>query len=117
MDNYSNQISDYLQRQSWQIAVLVAVVAMVTLALKNRSAHVRYLLWLIVLAKCLVPPLLTVPLPVLPEQGVVTVFAPAEPIAAEPGEAPAADAPVPSAPSAPAITKPGSPRARSGLTC
>ena len=60
-------ITDYLVRQSWQIAVLAFAVAMVSLLLRNRSAHVRYLLWLIVLAKCLVPPLFTVPIAVLPE--------------------------------------------------
>ncbi|MHC4685038.1 MAG: M56 family metallopeptidase [Planctomycetota bacterium] len=38
------------------------------MALKNRSAHVRYLLWLIVVAKCLVPPLLAIPLPILPQE-------------------------------------------------
>ncbi|MHC4388624.1 MAG: M56 family metallopeptidase, partial [Planctomycetota bacterium] len=47
---------------------LVLVAAVVTLALKNRSAHVRYLLWLIVLAKCLVPPVHTIGLAVLPER-------------------------------------------------
>ncbi|MBP7049852.1 MAG: M48 family metalloprotease [Phycisphaerae bacterium] len=41
-------------------------VAVLTFALRRRSAHVRYLLWLIVLAKCLVPPLYVVPLYVLP---------------------------------------------------
>ncbi len=68
MENYLSTITNYLLTQSWQIAALVAVIAAVNLALKNRSAHVRYLLWLIVLAKCLVPPLFTVPLAVLPEE-------------------------------------------------
>jgi ankyrin repeat protein/beta-lactamase regulating signal transducer with metallopeptidase domain/Tol biopolymer transport system component len=68
METYLTQITDYLLRQSWQIAVLVLVVAAATFALRNRSAHVRYLLWLIVLAKCLVPPLLEVPVAVLPER-------------------------------------------------
>ncbi|MGD8499956.1 MAG: M56 family metallopeptidase, partial [Phycisphaerales bacterium] len=68
MEHYLTQITDYLLAQSWQIGVLVAIVAAVTLVLKNRSAHVRYLLWLIVLAKCLVPPLLAIPLPVLPAE-------------------------------------------------
>ncbi|MGB2806983.1 MAG: M56 family metallopeptidase [Sedimentisphaerales bacterium] len=68
MEDYIAQITSYLWTQSWQIAVLVVVIAAVTPALKNRSAHVRYLLWLIVLAKCLVPPLLTIPLTVLPEE-------------------------------------------------
>jgi beta-lactamase regulating signal transducer with metallopeptidase domain/regulation of enolase protein 1 (concanavalin A-like superfamily) len=68
--DYLSQITEYLQRQSWQIAVLVVVIAAATFVLKNKSSHVRYLLWLIVLAKCLVPPLLTVPLAVLPRAGV-----------------------------------------------
>ena len=62
--DYLSQITDYLLTQSWQIAVLVIIVAAVNLLLRNRSAHVRYLLWLIVLTKCLVPPLLSVPLAV-----------------------------------------------------
>jgi cytohesin len=67
MENYLMQITNYLLTQSWQIAVLVVVIAAVNLALKNKSAHVRYLLWLIVLAKCLVPPLFTLPLAILPK--------------------------------------------------
>jgi len=68
METYSTQITDYLLTQSWQIAILVAAVAAATWLLRNKSAHVRYLLWLIVLAKCLVPPLVTVPLAVLPQE-------------------------------------------------
>jgi len=67
MENYLTQITNYLLAQSWQIAVLVMVIAAVCLVLKNKSAHVRYLLWLIVLAKCLVPPLVTIPLAILPQ--------------------------------------------------
>jgi len=67
MENYLTQITNYLLTQSWQIAVLVVVIAAASLALKNKSAHIRYLLWLIVLAKCLVPPLLTIPLVILPQ--------------------------------------------------
>jgi len=74
METYLTRVTDYLLTQSWQIALLVVVIAAVTLALKNKSAHVRYLLWLIVLAKCLVPPLLTVPLAILPQEK------PAEPV-------------------------------------
>jgi len=66
METYLTQLTNYLLTQSWQIAVLVAVIAAAAAVLKNRSAHIRYLLWLIVLGKCLVPPLLTVPLAVLP---------------------------------------------------
>jgi ankyrin repeat protein/beta-lactamase regulating signal transducer with metallopeptidase domain len=103
MGNYLNQITGYLLMQSWQIAILVAVVAAVTLLLKNRSSHVRYLLWLIVLAKCLVPPLLSVPLPVLPEEQVSTLPAMPEDriaVAFERPEMHMAEAPVSTAPSA-----------------
>jgi len=65
MENFLTQITNYLLTQSWQIAILVVLVTAVNLVLKNRSAHLRYLLWLIVLAKCLVPPLLAIPLPIL----------------------------------------------------
>jgi ankyrin repeat protein/beta-lactamase regulating signal transducer with metallopeptidase domain len=68
MYTYTNQIASYLLAQSWQIAVLASIVGLISLALRNRSAHIRYLLWLIVLAKCLVPPYLTIPLAVLPQR-------------------------------------------------
>lgn len=68
METYLTQITNYLLIQSWQIAVLVTVMAVAAWALRNRSAHIRYLLWLIVLAKCLAPPLLRVPVAVLPER-------------------------------------------------
>jgi cytohesin len=71
--------ADYLLAQSWQIAVLTIAVALASLLLRNRSAHVRYLLWLIVLAKCLVPPLYSIPVAVLPPQE-PPVYAPGPPI-------------------------------------
>ncbi len=71
MEDLLNEITNHLMTQSWHLAVLVAVLAVVSVALKNRSAHVRYLLWLIVLAKCLMPPLLAVPLPVLPPERLI----------------------------------------------
>ncbi len=68
METSLTQITDYLLTQSGQIAILVVVIAAINFALRNKSAHVRYLLWLIVLAKCLAPPLLTIPLAILPQQ-------------------------------------------------
>jgi len=68
METFYAQITNYLLAQSWQIAVLAAVVGVVSFAAKGRSAHVRYLLWLVVLAKCLVPPLFAIPLAVLPAE-------------------------------------------------
>ena len=63
-----NHISRYLISQSWQIALLTIIIAIASFTLRNKSAHVRYLLWLIVLAKCLVPPFMTVPVAVLPNE-------------------------------------------------
>ncbi|MHC4433200.1 MAG: M56 family metallopeptidase, partial [Planctomycetota bacterium] len=68
MDAYIKQVVDYLLSQSWQIAVITVLVALITFLLRNKSAHVRYLLWLIVLIKCLVPPLYSVPVSVLPQE-------------------------------------------------
>ena len=68
MQDCLTQFTDYLLHQSWQIAVLAAGIAAISRLLRDRTAHLRYLLWLIVLAKCLVPPLLAVPLPVLPSR-------------------------------------------------
>ncbi|HUU58711.1 MAG TPA: hypothetical protein VMZ50_04145, partial [Phycisphaerae bacterium] len=67
MGDLLNETANYLLRQSWQIAAVIGVVAAAAWVLRRSSAHWRYLLWLVVLAKCLVPPLLTVPLGVLPE--------------------------------------------------
>lgn len=63
---YINSISDYLFRQSWQIAVLFLIVAIGSLLLRNKSSHWRYLLWCIILAKCLIPPVITFKAAVLP---------------------------------------------------
>ncbi len=57
---------DFIATQSVQIAMVVGVVAGVNWMLRNRSAHIRYLLWLVVLFKCVTPPIVTFSLPVLP---------------------------------------------------
>jgi len=71
METYAKQVAGYLFAQSWQIALLAVVVGLISFALRNKSAHIRYLLWLIVLAKCLVPPIYSVPVAVLPQESVV----------------------------------------------
>ncbi len=90
MEYYLTQITSYLWIQSWQIAALAVVIATASLALKNRSAHVRYLIWLIVLAKCLVPPLLTIPLAVLPQEKPAIVLETMDTTLAESGALPPA---------------------------
>ncbi len=83
-------ITDYLLSQSAHIILLFAVVASVCFALRKKTAHLRYLLWLIIIAKCLVPSLLTISLAILPSDP-----APAVPIMIE---APLDMAPVLNAP-------------------
>ncbi len=82
MEAWLIRITDYLLTQSWQIAILTIVVALAAFALRNRSAHVRYLLWLIVLTKALVPPLYSIPVAVLPQQEQPS-YVPAPPTAEE----------------------------------
>ncbi|UCD50849.1 MAG: hypothetical protein JSW27_25405 [Phycisphaerales bacterium] len=89
MDVYLTEWVRYLAAQSWQIAALTVAVALATWILRQRSAHVRYLLWLIVLAKCLVPPLVAVPLKILPEKAAPVIPA-AVPVAESAIEEPAA---------------------------
>ncbi len=67
MDKAILQVTDYLWSQSGQIALLVAAVAILSHVLRHRSAHARYLLWLLVVAKCLVPPFFGVAVPILPQ--------------------------------------------------
>jgi beta-lactamase regulating signal transducer with metallopeptidase domain/protocatechuate 3,4-dioxygenase beta subunit len=61
-----NTVADYLVRQSWQLPVIFALVLAGSWGLRKASAHWRYLLWLVVIAKCLTPPMLTLPLALLP---------------------------------------------------
>ena len=68
MEHALTEMADYLLRQSWQIAAVFVVVAAASVLLRNASAHWRYLLWVVVLVKCLVPPIVTLPLAVLPER-------------------------------------------------
>jgi beta-lactamase regulating signal transducer with metallopeptidase domain len=57
---------DFMTTQSVQVALVFGVVAGVNWMLRNRSAHIRYLLWLVVLVKCVTPSIVTFSLPVLP---------------------------------------------------
>ena len=59
-------VTDYLVSQSWQLLVVFVLVAAACWGLRKASAHWRYLLWLVVLAKCLTPAPISVPLAVLP---------------------------------------------------
>ncbi len=65
MEDFLNQMVTHLIDQSLQVAILVVIVAAATFVLRKRSAHVRYLLWLVILAKCLVPPMVSVDVPIM----------------------------------------------------
>lgn len=68
MESLLVQIADYLIQQTWHIAILFTIILALSWLLRKASAHWRYLLWCLILAKCLLPPLLTVPLALLPVQ-------------------------------------------------
>ena len=70
MQETLNDIGEYLLNQSWQVVVVFIAVGTVCWFLRNASAHWRYMLWLIVLLKCVFPPIVSLPLAVLPPEGV-----------------------------------------------
>jgi len=65
MEDILVRTAHYLLNQSCQIAALFVVVVLACRALRGASAHWRYLLWLVVLAKCLFPPVVGVPRAIL----------------------------------------------------
>lgn len=48
--------------QAWQIALLIVLVAAVARGLAGRRPHLAHVLWLLVLVKCLTPPVLSSPI-------------------------------------------------------
>ncbi|MCP4711554.1 MAG: hypothetical protein GY869_23290 [Planctomycetes bacterium] len=72
METLLTSMSDYLVRQSGQIALWALVIAGGCLLLCKVSAHWRYWLWVLVIAKCLLPPVLTIPLALLPPEPIPT---------------------------------------------
>lgn len=60
-----NRVADILVQQAWQVTIVFGLVLAGSAALRQASAHWRYLLWLLVIAKCLTPPLVSVSLPIL----------------------------------------------------
>ena len=67
MNTIAQPILDFLATQSLHLLILFALVLTATALLRGRSAHIRYLLWLLIIAKCFTPPLHTLALPLLPE--------------------------------------------------
>ena len=65
MERFLAEVASCVARQSGQVAAAFALVALACWRLRRASAHWRYLLWLIVLAKCLAPPLVSARIPAL----------------------------------------------------
>jgi beta-lactamase regulating signal transducer with metallopeptidase domain len=57
-----NDLLTGFSSQLWQVTAVVLVVAAVTAAVGRRHPHMAYLLWLLVVVKCLTPPLWSSPL-------------------------------------------------------
>ncbi|MBI2825549.1 MAG: M48 family metalloprotease [Planctomycetia bacterium] len=60
-ETVSQRWLDWMVAASWQLAVLVCVVAVATRALRAASPRLRHALWLLVLVKVFFPPGLTTP--------------------------------------------------------
>ena len=73
MNSLLNALAGILLTQSLQIGVVFLIVMMACILLRRASAHWRYLLWLLVIAKCLTPPIVSFSLPVLPSQLMVGI--------------------------------------------
>lgn len=67
MESVVNTIADYLVQQSLQVSLVFVLVLAGTWGLRKASAHWRYLLWLVVIGKCLTPTFLSLPLAVFPQ--------------------------------------------------
>jgi beta-lactamase regulating signal transducer with metallopeptidase domain/preprotein translocase subunit SecD len=68
MEAFVTHTLEFLKGQSIQVAIVFVAVMILTWLLQNKSAHVRYLLWLLVAIKCLTPPLMIFSVPVLPAE-------------------------------------------------
>lgn len=70
MDSVLDTVARFLAAQSLQIAFVFLLAFVLGWLLRTASAHWRYLLWLVVIAKCLTPPMVALLLPVLPMETV-----------------------------------------------
>lgn len=68
MDSILDTVAGFLAAQSAQIFLVFLLVFVSCWFLRHASAHWRYLLWLVVIAKCITPPIVALSLPVLPAQ-------------------------------------------------
>lgn len=56
-----SQWMDWAWAQAWQLTALIVIVAIVVRCFAKHRPHLAYVLWLVVLAKCLTPPMIASP--------------------------------------------------------
>jgi beta-lactamase regulating signal transducer with metallopeptidase domain len=61
IDQFAQDWSHWMFAASWQLALMVTVVAVLARLLRNVSPRLRHALWLLVLVKVFLPPSLTLP--------------------------------------------------------
>jgi beta-lactamase regulating signal transducer with metallopeptidase domain len=64
LNNMSRQWLEWMLAASWQLALLICIVAVVVRVARPASPRLRYCLWLLVLVKVFLPPTLTTPISV-----------------------------------------------------
>jgi len=57
MTLFRHEISGLLMTQAWQITLLIAVTLLITRYLARNRPHLAHVLWVVVLLKCVTPPL------------------------------------------------------------
>lgn len=62
--------AELLKTQSLQIGIVFLIVLAACRLLRRASPHLKYLLWLVVIIKCVTPPIVVLPLPVLPAKAI-----------------------------------------------
>ena len=69
MDTIFEPVGSFLLGQSTQLVLVFAIALFASWCLRNKSAHWRYLIWLLVIGKCLTPVIVSVPIALLPADG------------------------------------------------
>jgi beta-lactamase regulating signal transducer with metallopeptidase domain/uncharacterized GH25 family protein len=62
MNHQSKEILELLWTQSWQVGLLICVVSIVVRFVIRGRTHLAYLLWMLVVLKCLTPPIVSSPM-------------------------------------------------------
>ena len=61
MDLPSRELLGMAWAQLWQVTVLIVAVGLLVRVLCRRRPHLAYVLWMVVIVKCLTPPLWSSP--------------------------------------------------------